>query len=110
MLDIAQMCEHARYSGNLENVINNLGGTEVLRLSYYSGWQGDVDIDVLLLDGRVFSYQYYYGSCSGCDDWEARYLDDDDIESEMLQDATIFDNIDEYNKWIDMCNNGLYVH
>lgn len=65
MLEIAKMCEHARYSDNLENVVNSLNGQEVLRLQYLSDYQGDVDIDVLLEDGRVFSYQYYYGSCSG---------------------------------------------
>jgi uncharacterized protein (UPF0303 family) len=93
------MVESARYSGGLESVINNLGGEEVLRLSYEADYQGYVDIDVLLNDGRVFSYRYYYGSCSGCDEWENRELTSEQIEEEMLQAATFFESVGEYNKW-----------
>ena len=99
MLEISKMVEGARYSEVFEKVINDLGGTDVLRLDYESDYQGYVDIDVRLLDGRVFSYQYSYGSCSGCDDWEARDLTDDQVEAEMLRDATIFDGIEPYERW-----------
>ena len=45
------------------------------------------------------SYQYYYGSCSGCDTWEATGLDDEQIKAAMLQGATFFDNIEQYQTW-----------
>jgi hypothetical protein len=103
MLPINQMCEYARYSDILEELINELHGVEVLRLDYMSDWQGFVDIDVLLEDGRVFSYKYYYGSCSGCDDWLARNLSDEEIKQEMMQEATIFSNLEAYNAWRARC-------
>lgn len=99
MLNIKEMCDYARYSDNLEKVINDLNGKEILRLDYESCYQGYVDIDVLLKDGRVFSYVYYYGSCPGCDDWEDRELTDEEIEKEMLEEGTIFKDIDSYQEW-----------
>lgn len=54
---------------------------------------------MLLEDGRVFSYKYSYGSCSGCDQWESDGLEDFEIEDEMTSKATFFSNIQEYNKW-----------
>lgn len=99
MLDIKKACDDARYSENLQQVISKLRGEEILRLSYESDYQGDVDIDVLLSDGRVFSYNYNYGSCSGCDEWESRGLSDNEIEATMLSEATIFDSRKQYDKW-----------
>lgn len=99
MLNIKELTENARYSYILDEVINLIGGKEVLRIEYESDWSGYVDIDVLLDDNRVFSYKYNYGSCSGCDEWEANELDKNDIKEIMLQESTIFDNIDSYNKW-----------
>ncbi len=98
-IDIVGLIEGARYSEVLSDVVFNLGGEKVLRLDYEGGYQGHVDIDVLLSDGRVFSYKYWYGSCSGCDEWEARDLSDEQIGEVMLQEATFFASIDAYNDW-----------
>ena len=103
-LEIDKRCEGARYSDILNELITELGGKEVLRLEYESDYSGYVDIDVLLEDGRVISYKYWYGSCSGCDDWELRSLTDEDIKQEMRQEATFFDNLESYNKWREMVN------
>lgn len=70
-----------------------------MRLEYESCWQGYVDIDVELADGRVFSYKYEYGSCIGCDLWEAMNLSKEEIKEEMLKGAAIFDSMDDYLKW-----------
>lgn len=99
MIDIQVEVEQARYSENLESVVNKLGGVEILRKEYESDYQGFVDVDVLLSDGRVFSYYYSYGSCSGCDEWEARDLSGDEIESVIIQEATIFNDRKSYNQW-----------
>lgn len=104
MLQIAEMVEHARYSECLEDVINELGGVEVLRLAYEADWQGFVDIDVLLEDGRVFSYKYYYGSCSGCDEWEDRNLDHHEIKEVMLLEAAFMSSLEAYNEWRTKCS------
>lgn len=100
MLKIYEDLECARYTKNLESVIKKLGGgVEFLRKEYESGYQGEVDVDILLSDGRVFSYFYRYGSCYGCDEWEARELFDEEIEAVMLQECTIFDTRESYEQW-----------
>jgi hypothetical protein len=99
VLNIQKKCDQARYTDILEHLVNELCGEEILRLEYESSWSGDVDIDVLLKNGQVFSYYYSYGSCSGCDEWESLDLDDEEIEEEMLKGATFFDDIAQYNAW-----------
>ena len=81
------------------------GGKEVLRVDYISDYQGYLDIDVLLNDGRVFSYMYEYGSCSGCDPWEGTEFDFDKNSGHpklacfILDEATIFDDMTQYVAW-----------
>ena len=88
-----------RYGYNLLNVLCRQNTKEIMRLNYENDYQGHVDIDALLDDGRIFSYSYSYGSCAGCDNWESRELSDAEIEKEITNNATYFDNIDQYNKW-----------
>jgi len=102
--------ENAGYSNLLEKVINELKGTEILRLEYKSEDSGFVDIDVLLDDCRVFSYKYYYGSCVKCDDWWSRGLTDNEVKGEMLDDATIFNTKEDYEKWRQMYEEEKYRH
>ena len=102
MLDIVEATEDALYSEVLQTVIRELGGKEILRLDYDSDYQGHVDIDVLLDNGSVFSYKYWYGSCSGCDEWESRDLTAEEIKDVMIQEATFFDSLGGYKTWIEM--------
>ena len=103
-MDVTKAVDQARYSDNLESLLNKLEAVKILSVAYESDYQGFVDIDALLKDGRVFSYKYWYGSCSGCDDWEYRNLSDDAIEEEMLREATIFDNVEQYLEWRNKVN------
>jgi hypothetical protein len=89
----------SRYGDILEDVLSFLNGKEILYKSYEDDYQGYVDVDMLLSDGRVFSYYYSYGSCSGCDEWEAEEYSNEKIKVIMIQEATFFDNIDMYNEW-----------
>jgi len=41
-------------------------------------------------NGTYVYYSWSYGSCSGCDDWEARDLRDGEIANEMDRDAVRF--------------------
>lgn len=93
------------YSENLINVINKLNGVYVLFLYFEDSWSGEVDIDVFLKDGRVASYRYSYGSCPCCDEWEGDDLTNDEIEKEMLNGFTFFENLKSYKKWIEMMEN-----
>jgi hypothetical protein len=102
-VDIVKLCDSTRYSEDLAEACERLGGAEnVQRLEFESDYQGFVDIDVLLLDGRVFSYYYSYGSCSGCDEWEDKSFSSEDVVKEILQEATLFDNQTQYFAWRDM--------
>ena len=91
-----------RYGDCLADVLNELGAVKVLREQYVKDYQGEVDVDVLLKDGRIFSYYYSYGSCSGCDTWEAKGYDDDEIKREMKMKATYFSSMNEYSQWLKM--------
>lgn len=93
-----------RYSDILEELLMDLKAVEVLKESFEDDYQGFIDVDVLLEDGRVFSYCYSYGSCAGCDEWESLDLDEKQIKEDMKQGSAIFDNIDEYKKWDEMRN------
>ena len=74
LYDLTEQC---RYADDLDILIESLGGYKrVLRLDYEADYSGHVDVDLELNDGRIFSYQYWYGSCSGCDDWEADFDSD----------------------------------
>lgn len=104
MLRIKEMVKNARYSEVLQDVICELEGIEVLRLDYDPHYSGYVDIDVLLEDGRVFSYLYNYGSCSRCDEWERRDLSHNEIMEVMKTECTYFDSTRQYQKWIETRN------
>ncbi len=79
------------------------GGKEVLFEDAYADWQGYLDMDVLLHDGRVVSYYYSYGSCSGCDPWEGEFSYDTQefsVSQVMLDEMTIFTDRAEYDRWV----------
>lgn len=95
MLDVQRDC---RWDEHWQEAIDSLGGgVEVLFEDAYSDWQGHLDMDVLLTDGRVASYYYSYGSCSGCDRWEDS---GENVTQVMLDEMTIFDNREQYDKWV----------
>ena len=85
-----------------ESVFMTLGGVKVMFCSSsYWGYGGSIDIDILLLDGRVLSYNYAFDSC--CDRLEGTCDDEDskEIEEDVKQEATFFDDLAQYNKWVD---------
>jgi hypothetical protein len=42
--------------------------------------------------GKYSFYEWWYGSCSGCDTWEAANMSDEDVEKEMRDTAIWFDS------------------
>lgn len=91
----------ARYSECLETLLTELQADKVLYEDFKDDYQGYVEVDVLLKDGRVFSYRYSYGSCSGCDEWEDRGLTDEEIVQQMKIEATFFNNLSDYNAFLE---------
>jgi hypothetical protein len=102
-----------RYSEHLRKALDAMNPVSVRFLEYEDGYQGEVDIDVECKesdygDNVVVSYQYYYGSCSGCDQWESDELSGPGIVQEMTKAFTIFTSA-EYEKWSVMAERG-YEH
>jgi hypothetical protein len=99
----------ARYSEILEELLGELGAKEVLLRKYEADYQGFVKVGVLLEDGQVFFYEYSYGSCSGCDEWESRGLDDFQVKSAMRADAVMYSSREKFQEWLDKTNQVLEV-
>ena len=97
---IKEILENCRYCEELGEALREKGAVKLLFLDYVSDYQGSVDISALLSDGRVFSYEYSYGSCSGCDGWEASESTHEDIVKEMIDNGTYFDSIESWNSWM----------
>lgn len=99
--DFCDKIRGCRYSEYLINVLGKLGVASILELNYEDDYQGFVSVHALLKNGRIFVYSYNYGSCSGCDEWEAREMEGEkfDIEDEMLNDA-VFYNQENYEKYL----------
>jgi hypothetical protein len=86
---------NCRYGSNAATVLKNY--TVIYDVSE-SDYQGSVE--VLAQKGSKYKYiQYSYGSCSGCDDWEARDLNDSEIEREMKRLSMNFSSLDNLKKW-----------
>lgn len=49
---------------------------------------------------RYVFYEWHYGSCSGCDEWEDRGLSDEQIAAEMRRDAIEFTDAEKLVKWL----------
>lgn len=86
-----------------ELVFEGMGTQKVLFCSSsYWGYGGSIDIDILLSDGRVLSYEYAFDSC--CDRLEGTCDDEDnnrDIEEDIKTHATYFDDLALYDRWVD---------
>ena len=59
------------------------GEDEIIWEDSEEGYTGSASLLVKRQDGSFAHYEWSYGSCSGCDDWEMRELTDDQIEAEM---------------------------
>lgn len=66
-------------------------------------YQGNANILVRIDDlGRelFIHYEWTYGSCSGCDEWEGRDLTDFEIRQEMMRDCNVFDSREKLEKYL----------
>lgn len=85
---------HGRYSENMETVLDRNGFTLVASWGEdsYDGYvwvvarkAGEVPSE----EAKYFIYDWNYGSCPGCDDWEYRQLSGGQIEAEMWKDGVV---------------------
>ena len=77
-----------RYSNIVEKIF---GECEIIWEECENYWSGEVNILVDMSDNKFAFYSYSYGSCIGCDEWEARNLTDEQIKEEILHDTIWFD-------------------
>lgn len=89
-----------RYSEFLIKALSDETTTEILYLDYTDDYQGHVNIIAKTFDGRIIKYSYNYGSCSGCDTWEAEDLSDQQIIDEMKREMTKFSSEEVYLNWV----------
>ena len=68
-------------------------------------YQGSANILVKTRDfnREVFiHYEWTYGSCSGCDEWESRDLTDFEIIQEMIRDCNQFNSREELERYLNL--------
>ena len=77
------------------------GDWDVLWEDSEADYQGHTTI--LARKGNKWSfYEWWYGSCSGCDGWESDGKGDDAIEKEMRNTAMWFKSKKELKAWLEM--------
>jgi len=68
-----ELTQYARYADILGELLLDMGCTELIKLDYLADYQGFVEVAGYIRErDEVFIYRYNYGSCAGCDEWEAR--------------------------------------
>jgi hypothetical protein len=73
--------------------------SEIIFENSLADYQGFANVLAAMPDGSFIHYEWTYGSCSGCDEWEDRGLSDDEIEKEMRRGVAILENIQTLKKY-----------
>jgi hypothetical protein len=92
---VADTCRYGDVAGKV------FGDFDILWEDSECDYQGHATI--LGKKGKTYVfYEWWYGSCSGCDDWESRNLTDDEIAAEMQETAMFFEGKRPLKKWLGM--------
>lgn len=91
---VASRC---RYGDDAEELF---GAGDVIWESSEDDYQGFANVFVSLPDGRFAHYEWSYGSCSGCDEWESRELNHDAIVGEMRDAAAWLPDIEAAKRYL----------
>jgi len=89
---IATQCRYGDIAGRIWS------DWEIIWEDSEADYQGHASI-VATKDGKWALYEWWYGSCSGCDGWESDGKDEDEIEAEMRKDALWFDDFKAFCDW-----------
>jgi len=76
-----------RYGDVAERIFKD---AEIIWEHSEADYQGYANVLARLKNGHFIHLSWTYGSCSGCDEWEARGLSDDDVEQEMRRSMGVF--------------------
>lgn len=74
---VASRCRYGDVAGRI------FGEAEIIWEHSEDDYQGSANVLARLPNGHFAHYEWTYGSCSGCDEWESRGLTDDEIERDM---------------------------
>lgn len=91
---IASRCRYGDIAGLI------WGDAEIIWEYSECDYQGSANILAKMPDGRFAHYEWTYGSCSGCDEWESRGLSDEEIKNEMERTTNWFDDIAILKKYL----------
>lgn len=86
-----------RYGEVAERIFGN---AEIIWENSENDYQGFANVLAHMPDGTFVHYEWTYGSCSGCDEWEARELDEDQVEEEMRSAMAILPNKNALMKYL----------
>lgn len=91
----AATCRYGEIAGKV------WGDWDVLWEDSEADYQGHASF--LAKKGRKYVfYEWWYGSCSGCDGWEADGSNDEDIAAEMHRTAMYLSSKKELKRWLEM--------
>ena len=93
---VASSCRYGSNAGTI------WGDWDVIWEESHSDYQGEAKFLAKKNNTYVF-YEWTYGSCGGCDDWEYRNLTDVQIEAEMKRDAIEFDGLNSKEHLANWC-------
>jgi hypothetical protein len=91
---VASSCRYGEVAGRI------WGDWDVLWEDSEADWQGHASF-LATKDGKYAVYEWWYGSCGGCDGWEADGADDDRVEKEMRRDAQWFKSKKAFLAYVD---------
>ena len=86
-----------RYGDIAENIF---GDAEIIWENSECDYQGWANVLAAMPDGTFIHYEWSYGSCSGCDEWEARDLSDDEVEAEMRRGMAVLKDRETLRKYL----------
>jgi hypothetical protein len=65
-------------------------------------YQGFANVLVAMPDGSFVHYEWTYGSCSGCDEWEARGLSEEQVRDEAKRVMAVLNNEDHLQAYLQL--------
>jgi len=83
---VASECRYGEVAASI------FGDAEIIWENSEADYQGFANVLAHMPDGTFVHYEWTYGSCSGCDEWEARGLNDEEVEAEMRGAMAVLPN------------------
>ncbi len=64
------------------------------------GYQGFANVLIEMPDKTYIHYEWTYGSCSGCDEWESRRLSNNQILAEVRKHMNVIPDLETLRKYV----------